>query len=74
MPPATILALELASDVMAENLRRTCLSILRTRPVAGRRLGTVRHRRAAGVRHRDRRARAQLARSRAAPRAIGVSS
>jgi hypothetical protein len=27
---ATILALELASDVMAENLRRTCLSILRT--------------------------------------------
>jgi hypothetical protein len=27
---ATILALELSSDVMAENLRRTCLSILRT--------------------------------------------
>lgn len=27
---ATLLALELASDVMAENLRRTCLSILRT--------------------------------------------
>jgi len=27
---ATILTLELASDVMAENLRRTCLSILRT--------------------------------------------
>lgn len=26
---ATVLALELASDVMAENLRRTCLSILR---------------------------------------------
>ena len=26
----TVLALELASDVMAENLRRTCLSILRT--------------------------------------------
>ena len=27
---ATVLALELASDVMAENLRRNCLSILRT--------------------------------------------
>ena len=27
---ATILALELSSDVMAENLRRNCLSILRT--------------------------------------------
>jgi hypothetical protein len=27
---ATVLALELASDVMAENLRRSCLSILRT--------------------------------------------
>ena len=27
---ATVLALELASDVMAENLRRACLSILRT--------------------------------------------
>ena len=43
------------------------------RPVARRRLGTIRHRRAAGLRHRDGRARAQLARSRAAPRAIGVS-
>jgi hypothetical protein len=27
---ATVLALELSSDVMAENLRRTCLSLLRT--------------------------------------------
>ena len=27
---ATVLALELSSDVMAENLRRTCLSIIRT--------------------------------------------
>ena len=34
---ATILALDLASDVMAENLRRNCLSILRTgqSPVGG---------------------------------------
>ncbi len=71
---ATMLALELSSDVMAENLRRTCLSIVRNGQSPDGRLGPVRHRAATGLRHRDGRARAQRARSRTAPRAIDVSA
>ena len=48
----TLLGLDLASDVMADNLRRTCLSIIRNgqSPEGG---GDLRHRQAAGVRHSD---------------------
>ena len=45
---------------MAENLRRTCLSILRSGQSPAGGWGPVRHRGAAGIRYGDGRAGAQL--------------
>ena len=71
---ATVLALELASDVMAENLRRNCLSILRNGQSPAGGWGPYVTADAAGVRHGDGRPGAQPVGCRAAPRAIDVSA